>query len=159
MQCVRTSFSSCPQTACLSANSCTSSKTGPSFSFTLINPHHVYFKYLLLIYIFTIFSSWHPYEAAMYAKSLQSCLPLCHPMDCSPPGFSVHGILQVRILEWVAMPFSMGSSWPNLCLLSLLHWQVGSLPLAPPGKPQNTHNHWTTRKVPEAEIQKDGVMV
>ena len=44
------------------------------------------------------------------AKSLQSCLTLCDPMDCSPPGSSVHGILQARILEWVAMPFSRGSS-------------------------------------------------
>ena len=33
-------------------------------------------------------------------KLLQSCLTLCYPMDYSPPGFSVHGILQVRILEW-----------------------------------------------------------
>ena len=40
------------------------------------------------------------------AQSLQSCLALCDPMDYSPPGFSVHRILQVRILEWVAMPFS-----------------------------------------------------
>ena len=44
------------------------------------------------------------------AKSLQSCLTLCNPMDCSPPGSSVHGILQARILEWVAMPFSKRSS-------------------------------------------------
>ena len=36
---------------------------------------------------------------------------LCDPMDCSPPGFSVHGILQSRILEWVAIPSSRGSSW------------------------------------------------
>ena len=36
----------------------------------------------------------------------QPCLTLCNPMDCSPPGFPVHGILQVRTLEWVAMPFS-----------------------------------------------------
>ena len=42
------------------------------------------------------------------AKSLQSCLTLCNPMDCSPPGFSVHGILQARIVEWVAMPSSGG---------------------------------------------------
>ena len=35
----------------------------------------------------------------------QSCLILCHHMDCSPPGSSVHGILQARILEWVAIPF------------------------------------------------------
>ena len=40
----------------------------------------------------------------------QSCPTLCDPVDCSPPGFSVHGILQARILEWVAMPFSGGSS-------------------------------------------------
>ena len=39
----------------------------------------------------------------------QSCPTLCDPMDCSPPG-SVHGILQARILEWVAIPFSRGSS-------------------------------------------------
>ena len=40
----------------------------------------------------------------------QSCLTLCDPMDCSLPGSSVHGILQVRILEWVAISFSRGSS-------------------------------------------------
>ena len=47
------------------------------------------------------------------AKSLQSCLTLCEPMDCSPPGSSVLGTLQARILEWVAMPSSRGSSWPR----------------------------------------------
>ena len=46
-------------------------------------------------------------SACMHAKSLQSCPTLCDPMDCSPPGSSVHGILQARILEWVAMPSSM----------------------------------------------------
>ena len=45
-----------------------------------------------------------------HAKSLQSCLTLCDPMDCNPPGSSVHGILQARMLEWVAMPSSRGSS-------------------------------------------------
>ena len=49
-------------------------------------------------------------HACMCAKLLQSCLTLCDPMDCYPPGSSVHGILQARILEWVAMPFSRGSS-------------------------------------------------
>ena len=48
------------------------------------------------------------------AKSLQSCLTLYDPMDCSPPGSSVHGILQARILEWVAIPFSRGSSNPGI---------------------------------------------
>ena len=42
----------------------------------------------------------------------QSCLTLCDPMDCSPPGSSVHGILQSRILEWVDIPFARGSSLP-----------------------------------------------
>ena len=43
----------------------------------------------------------------------QSCLTLCDPMDCSLPGPSVHGILRARILEWVAMLFCRGSSWPK----------------------------------------------
>ena len=43
----------------------------------------------------------------------QSCPTLCDPMDCSPPGSSVHGILQARKLEWVAVPSSQGSSWPS----------------------------------------------
>ena len=43
-------------------------------------------------------------------KHTQSCPTLCNPMDCSPPGSSIHGILQARILEWVAIPFSRGSS-------------------------------------------------
>ena len=51
---------------------------------------------------------------AMYcAKLLQPCLTLCDPMDCSPPGSSVLGILQARILEWVAMPSSRESSRPR----------------------------------------------
>ena len=44
--------------------------------------------------------------AATAAKSLQSCPTLCDPIDGSPPGSSVHGILQARTLEWVAISFS-----------------------------------------------------
>ena len=47
------------------------------------------------------------------AKLLQSCLTLCDTMDCSPPGFSVHGILQEKTLDWIARSFSRGSSWPR----------------------------------------------
>ena len=43
----------------------------------------------------------------------QSCPTLCDPVDCSPPGSTVHGIFQARILEWVAISFSRGSSWPR----------------------------------------------
>ena len=47
------------------------------------------------------------------AKSLQSCLTLCRPIDSSLPGSSVHGILQARILEWVVISFSRASSQPR----------------------------------------------
>ena len=47
------------------------------------------------------------------SEVIQSCPTLCDPVDCSPPGSSVHGILQARILEWVAISFSRGSSWPR----------------------------------------------
>ena len=46
--------------------------------------------------------------AAAAAKSVQSCPTLCDPIDGSPPGSSVHGILQARILEWVAVSLSIG---------------------------------------------------
>ena len=52
---------------------------------------------------------------------------LCDPMDYSLPGSSVHGILQARIVEWIAISLSRGSSRLNL---HLLHWQVDSLPLS-----------------------------
>ena len=50
--------------------------------------------------------------ACMCVLVTQSCPALCIPIDCSLPGSSVHGILQARILEWVAMPFSRG--YPRL---------------------------------------------
>ena len=50
-------------------------------------------------------------DSYMCAKSLQSCLTLSDPMDCSPPCSL--GILQARVLEWVAVPSSRGSSWPR----------------------------------------------
>ena len=53
------------------------------------------------------------FHACMRAKSSQSCLTLCNPKNCSLPGSSVHGIFQARILEWVAISFSRGSSWPK----------------------------------------------
>ena len=52
-------------------------------------------------------------DAAAAAKSLQSCPTLCDPIDGSPPGFSVHGILQARTLEWVAISFSKMDDRPK----------------------------------------------
>ena len=44
----------------------------------------------------------------------QSCQTLCHPLDCSPPGSSIYGMFQARILEWVAIPFSRKPSSPGI---------------------------------------------
>ena len=61
----------------------------------------------------------------MHAKLLQLCLILCNTVDCSPPGSSVHGILQARILEWVAMPFSRESPDPSTKFGSLISSFIG----------------------------------
>ena len=84
----------------------------------------------------------------------ESWTTLCDPMDCSLPSSSVHGILQTRILEWVAMPSSGGSSQPRdqTCVsLCLLQWQADSLPLAPLGKP----NKYFTKKQNKTITTKD----
>ena len=79
---------------------------------------------------------------ACCAKSLQQCLTLCNPMDCSPPGYSIHGDSPGKntgvgchaLLQGIFL--TQGS---NLCLLSNLCWQVGSLPVVPPEKPLKTN--------------------
>ena len=53
------------------------------------------------------------YENESESEVIQSCPTLCDLVDCSLPGFSLHRILQARILEWVAIFFSRGSSWPR----------------------------------------------
>ena len=69
------------------------------------------FKYLMITpYFITKYSK---YPAAAAAKSLQLYPTLCDPIGGSPPGSSVHGILQARTLEWVAIIFSWGSSQPR----------------------------------------------
>ena len=52
-------------------------------------------------------------ERKKESEVAQSCLTLCDPVNCSPPSSSVHGILQARVLEWVAIPFARGSSRPR----------------------------------------------
>ena len=53
------------------------------------------------------------FEGKKESEVAQSCPTVCNPMDCSPPGSSVHGIFQARVLEWVAISFSRGSSQPR----------------------------------------------
>ena len=66
----------------------------------------------------------------------KSCLTFCGPLDCSPPGSSVHGILKARVLEWLAISFSRGSSDPVIEPTSPT--LAGRFFIAePPGKPKN----------------------
>ena len=80
--------------------------------------------------------------ACVRAKTLQSCLTLCNPMDRILPGSSVHGILQARILKWVAMPFSRRSSRPrygtHFSCVSCISRQFLQL-LKLPGKPKQLY--------------------
>ena len=69
------------------------------------------------------------YLAAAAAKLIQSCPTLCDPMDSSPPGFSVHGIFQARVLEWVTIAFFLNYptwtwNWPwrNTLIPKAIQW-------------------------------------
>ena len=72
---------------------------------TWIRHKHTYLMFLLNL----LSPSW--FHPSAPAKSLQSCLTLCDPIDGSPPGSAVPGILQARTLEWVAMPFPNAWKW------------------------------------------------
>ena len=67
---------------------------------------------------------WNRHTLQVKMLVTQSCLPVCDPMACGPPGSSVHGISQARILEWVAIAFSRGSFQPR-------DWTRGSLNSSP----------------------------
>ena len=94
------------------------------------------------MYIFQLYS-WKlvlpvPETLLNCAKSLQLCLTLCHRMDCNSPGSSVPRIFQARILEWIAIASSRGSSQSrDRTQVSYVYqyWQVGSLSLAPRMEP------------------------
>ena len=60
--------------------------------------------------------------AAAAAKSLWSCLTLCDPMDCIPPGSSIHGIFQARVLKWGAIFFSMTNAMEVLLVFLCVYW-------------------------------------
>ena len=69
----------------------------------------------------------------LFCVCVFSHVQLCNPMDCNPPASSVPGIAQARILGGLPFP-SPGTQGSKRHLLHLLHWQVDSLPLVPPGK-------------------------
>ena len=87
------------------------------------------------------------HAAAAAAKSLQSCPTLCDPMDCSPPGSPVPGILQARILEWVAISFSNAWKWKVKVKL-LIHVRLLVTPWtaahqAPPSMGFSRQEYWS----------------
>ena len=91
-----------------------------------------------LFFSFWLTSLYSIGSACVHDKSLQSCLTLCDPMDCSPPGSSVHGIFPGKNTGEGCQTLIQGiflTQGLNLCLLCLLHWQAGSLPLEPLGTP------------------------
>ena len=85
----------------------------------------------------------------------QLCLSLCDPMDCSPPDSSVHGILQARTLEWVAIPFSRESSPPRDWTLVSLQADSLSLPLR---KPLDAFPLMLCAEMTELETSLSGVL-
>ena len=81
------------------------------FKFFFISDHLGRGRWCLKIVF--LFPLCHSLQYLTKVLVTQSCPTLCDPTDCSPPGSSVHGLFQARILEWVSMPFPKGSSWPR----------------------------------------------
>ena len=98
-----------------------------------------------------VFKNKH-YAAAAAAKSLQSCLTLCDPIDGSPPGSLVPGILQARILEWVAISFSNAWKWKvkvkllSRVLLFVTPWTAAYQ--APPSMEFSRQEYWSGVPLP-----------
>ena len=93
-----------------------------------------------------------PGHAAAAAKLLQSCLTLCDSMDCSLPGFSVHGFLQARTLEWVAISFSNAWKWKvkvkSLSRVWLLATPWTAAYQAPPSMGFSRQEYWSGLPLP-----------
>ena len=90
----------------------------------------------------------HDWATELNWTKLKLCLTLCYPVDCSPPGSSVHRDSPGKNTGMGCHALLQGifpTQGPNLLLLCLLHWKAGSLPLGPPGKPA-TDSGTTTKK-------------
>ena len=92
--------------------SCALGKTSRKRMKHLLNVYLIYTFYLPHVLSLTFFVSLH-YGSEVKVLVAQSCPTLCDPMDCRQPDSSVSGILQARILEWIASSSSRGSSWPR----------------------------------------------
>ena len=117
---------------------------------------------LFLFFLFYYLSTLHPFQPLHlkdilnsylpFAASLQSCPTLCDPMDCSLPGFSVHGILQARTLEWGAISFSNVWKWKvkvkSLSRVWLLATPWTAAHQAPPSMGFSGQQYWSGVPLP-----------
>ena len=85
----------------------------PVFTFTSMTPFFFQFNGALTDFLGKIKLTRSKTSLEVESEVAQSCPTLCNPMDCSLPGSSIHGILQARVLDWVAISFSRGSSQPR----------------------------------------------
>ena len=103
---------------------------------------------------------WSPHAMLCYAKSLQSCLTLCDPIDSSPPGFPIPGILQARTLEWVAISFSNAWKWKekvkSLSPVRLLATPWTAAYQAPPSMGFSRQEYWSGVPLPSLEVHMTG---
>ena len=117
-------------------------------SFIGMQPHPSFTNCLWLLSCFRDIAA----AAAAAAKSLQSCLTLCDPIDGSPPGSSVPGILQAKTLEWVAISFSNAWKW-KVKVKSLSHVRLFTTPWtaayqAPPSMGFSRQEYWSRVPLP-----------
>ena len=106
-------------------------------------------------------------SCSVHAQPLQSCPTLCDSMDCGPPGSSVHGILQARILEWVAVPSSRNLPDPGIKPVSPVspalqadslpqsHWEAQDVATVPPKV--NTLKKMTKHMRPASQVSSCSV--
>ena len=124
-----------------------SSKEDQHFNVYFINNYLLFQNRLCLLF-------YHKYDsaAAAAAKSLQSCLTLCDPIDSSPPGSPIPGILQERTLEWVAISFSKAWKW-KVKVKSLTRAWLSATPWTaayqvPPSMGFSRQEHWSGLPLP-----------
>ena len=100
--------------------------------------------------------------AAAAAKSLQSCLTLCNPIDGSPPGSPIPGILQARTLEWAAISFSNAWKWKvkgkSLSRVQLLATPWTTDYQAPPSMGFSRQEYWSGVPLPSLQLCKSTVL-
>ena len=115
--------------------------------------------YINIAYFFTLFKSLLQLSHAAAAKSLQSCLTLCDPIDGSPPGSAVPGILQARTLEWLAISFSNACKWKMKVKLLSRVWLFATpwtaAYQAPPSMGFSRQEYWSGVPLPSLQLSHE----